>query len=181
MLQNQLCDAHAGHPNFGTPRDEQGLAPVSGGAYEPGLYRVQITDYGFDDWQGEQALWLEFLPLSRIERFPGDIHSGGPTLHGPRCRQFFDVEGGTFDGDRPSTPVELLRGLRALCLEAGRYGRPDPLDAYGLIGRQAVARCERREPGGQNAWWLVPVRHTYPRPGCDCGTCRDYRKRRRRR
>jgi hypothetical protein len=27
----------------------------------------------------------------------------------------------------------------------------------------------------------VPVRHTYPRPGCDCGTCRDYGKRRRRR
>jgi hypothetical protein len=25
------------------------------------------------------------------------------------------------------------------------------------------------------------VRHRYPRPGCDCVTCRDYGKRRRRR
>jgi hypothetical protein len=158
-----------------------GLVPDDHDAYEPGLYRVQITDHGIDDSFGEPAIWLEFLPLSRITKFPGDVEGGEPVPRGVRCRQLFGVEGGSLDGVHPDSPEDLLRHLRDVCLDARWHGRPDPSDPHELVGRRLVARCVRRESGGPNAWILVPVRHEYPRPGCSCRTCRDWGKRRRRR
>jgi hypothetical protein len=178
MLKNTVANSNIETINLGVPRDGEGLARDGGEGYEPGLYRVQITDHGTDDSSGEPALWLEFLPLSRIAALPGDIQGGEATLHGPRCRQFFDVEGGSFDDVHLSTPAQVLRGMRGVCLDPQSYGRPDPGDPYAMIGRQAVVRYERTARGHM-AWCLVPVLHLYPRPGCECRTCRDWGKQRR--
>jgi hypothetical protein len=151
------------------------LAADKSDLYELGFYRVQITDYGIDDSSGEESLWLEFLPLARIPKLPGEIESGDPTLDGPRCREFFGRGG-------ESRPIQLLRELPNCCLPPARYGRPDPHDPYQVIGRQAVARLEWWERGNRNAWSLIAVKHEFPPwPGCDCRTCREHYKGRRRR
>lgn len=142
---------------------------------------ARITDYGIEGFPDDQSVWLEFLPLSRVARLPDNIEYGEPTLNGPRCRKSFDGEGGSLDGIHPASPSELINAIREFCLERQRYGRTRASDPCQLVGRELIARCDRIAPDGEATWTLVPVRHQYPRPGCQCTTCRDYGKRRGRR
>ena len=100
------------------------------------------------------ALWLEFQPLGRVDGSSLQLLVG---RHPRRLVRDFFVRDDGSGTPRLDDLIQERIALRTYCLDPESFGRPDPKDPCGLIGRQLVAACEHREREGRlpECWRLM--------------------------